>query len=469
MRPYHLFHQADGLFVYHAAAGRFIRVSPAAFELLELRRDIAPEEAEAEFLRRRPEEKGVLDEVSALEADGFFEPADPPVKDDAEFEAELAERFSGPCNTLVLSVSSGCNLACRYCYCGVCRDELPDKGLMDEATALMAVEDLFARADPKMDVRVTFFGGEPLLNKPVIRRVVARCDELAAERGMKAGYSITTNATLMDDETAAMIADRRFGLMVSIDGPRETHDRQCPTRDGRGSFSQVAAGIRVLMERGIRPTARCTMAHPAPNAFSLIRFLSDFGFSRVVLGTVYNPTFPSECDFTEEDDNEFRRCMEEEIIPWMVAERAAGRKPIYDPFDDVAQFQGEEEHPEKVPGLRCGACHGAMAVGPDGTLYPCHRFVGMKAWELGRLEDGADRGRCEDFWRRYRASMRETCGECWAYRICGGPCPWEVARSDGTFSPPNRRLCKETCNWIKQGVYYSDKAGSAGSPKGETK
>ena len=83
-------------------------------------------------------------DVAALEADGFFEPADPPVKDDEEFEAELNERFSGPCNTLVLSVASGCNLACRYCYCGVCRDELPNKGLMDEETALLAVERLFA-------------------------------------------------------------------------------------------------------------------------------------------------------------------------------------------------------------------------------------------------------------------------------------------------------------------------------------
>ena len=466
MKPYHLFREKEACFAYHLDSGRFIRVSPAAYELLELRETMSAADAEAAFRASHPGETGVLDDVAALEADGFFEPAEEPVLDDAAFEAELDARFSGPCNTLVLLVASGCNLACRYCYCGVCRDELPNKGLMDEATALLAVERLFAAADPKVGVRVTFFGGEPLLNKPVIRKVVARCNELAAARGQQAGYSITTNATLMDDEMAALIVDNNFGLMASLDGPQALHDGQCPTRDGHGSFAAAAAGIRLLLARGARVTARCTMAHPAPNAMDLIRFFAGFGVSRVVLGTVYNPTFPSACDFTVEDDRAFRRCMRDEVIPWMLAERAAGRTPIYDPFEEIGQFQGEETHPEKVPGLRCGACHGAMAVGPDGTLYPCHRFVGMEKWALGRLADGPDRSKCEAFWRDYRAAMKGTCGSCWAYRVCGGPCPWEIARSDGTFRMTSR-MCEDTCAWVKEGVYYLAVAGSVGHGKGE--
>ena len=463
--PYHLFREKDAFFVYHLDSGRFIRVSPAAYDLLELRETLSAADAAAAFRARHPGEVGVLDDVAALEADGFFEPAEAPVKDDEEFEAELNERFSGPCNTLVLSVASGCNLACRYCYCGVCRDELPNKGLMGESTALLAVERLFAAADPKVGVRVTFFGGEPLLNKPVIRKVVARCNELAAARGQNTGYSITTNATLMDDETADLIVTNNFGLMVSLDGPQALHDGQCPTRDGRGSFEQASAGIRLLLARGARVTARCTMAHPAPNAMDLIRFFVGFGVSRVVLGTVYNPTFPSACDFTADDDRTFRRCVDEEVLPWMIAEKKAGRTPIYDPFEESGAFQGEKTHPEKVPGLRCGACHGAMAVGPDGTLYPCHRFVGMEKWALGRLADGPDRDRCEAFWRGYRAAMKGTCGGCWAYRVCGGPCPWEIARADGTFRMTTR-LCEDTCAWVKQGVYYFDSVGPADRTKG---
>ena len=142
MNAYHLFREKDAYFVYHLDAGRFIRVSPAAYELLELRGTMSAADAEAAFRARHPDAADVLEDIAALEAEGFFEPVDAPVKDDDEFEAELNERFSSPCNTLVLSVASGCNLACRYCYCGVCRDELPNKGLMSEATALQAVERL---------------------------------------------------------------------------------------------------------------------------------------------------------------------------------------------------------------------------------------------------------------------------------------------------------------------------------------
>ena len=465
MTAYHLFREGEAHFVYHHASGRFIRVSPEAYDLLELRERLPAEEATAAFCARHPDATSVLADVAALEADGFFEPAEPPVKDDAEFEDELEKRFSGPCNTLVLTVASGCNLACRYCYCGVCRDELPDKGLMSEALALQTVDRLFAAADPKVGVRITFFGGEPLLNKNVIRSVVARCNDLAAARGQKAGYSITTNATLMDDETADLIIKNNFGLMASLDGPQPLHDGQCPTRAGGGSFALAAAGIRKLLARGARVTVRCTMAHPAPDALELIRFFSEFGVSRVVLGTVYNPTFPSACDFTEEDDRAFRRCVSEKVIPWMVAEHAAGRTPIYDPFEEIGEFQGEETHPDKVPALRCGACHGAMAVAPDGTLYPCHRFVGMEKWALGRLEDGPDADRCKAFWRAYRAATREACAGCWAPRVCGGPCPWEVARADGTFAMAPR-LCKDTCAWIQQGVYYWNSIGPTGQKKG---
>ena len=453
MTPYHLFRQGDGFFVYHISAGKFIRISPAAYDLLDLRLKHPKAEAEAAFARLRPEADSVLAEVAALEADGFFEPVDAPILDDDGFEKALDERLSSPRSSMMLSVASGCNLACRYCYCGVCRDKLPNQGLMSEQTAQMAVDALFASAGPKQDVRITFFGGVPLLNKPVIRSVVERCDRIAKARGVTAGYSITTNATLMDDETAELIVGRNFGLMVSLDGPKDLHDSQCPTRSGGGSYDLAVAGIRRIMAHGGKVTVRCTMAHPAPDAMALIRFFSELGVARVVLGTVRNPAFPSDCDFTDEDNLIFERCMEREILPWMLSEKAAGREPIYNPFDEIATFQGEREHPERVTEFRCGACHGAMAVGPDGTLYPCHRFVGMAAWAIGRVEDGPDQSRCEAFWRNYRACMKGPCASCWAYRVCQGPCPWEIARADGTFEL-DEKLCRETCKWVQHGVYY---------------
>ena len=74
MNAYHLFREGDERFVYHLGSGRFIRVTPAAYDLLELRETLPAVDAEAAFRARQPGETGVLDDVAALEAEGFFEP-----------------------------------------------------------------------------------------------------------------------------------------------------------------------------------------------------------------------------------------------------------------------------------------------------------------------------------------------------------------------------------------------------------
>ena len=461
MTSYSLFRQGGCHFAYHLGAGRFIRVSPEAYDLLERRLNPSLPGSDKTEPGASTAYAGALADIAKLEAEGFFEPVETAFPDDEEFAAEFEKRYSGRLNRLVLSVSSRCNLACRYCYCGICRDEISGGGTMDEETAMRAVDGLFAAADPSSDIRVTFFGGEPLLAKALIRKVVERCNAWAGEHGVSAGYSITTNATLMDEETAKLIADNNFGLMVSLDGPQALHDSQCPTRSGEGSYASAVEGIRLLKKYRRKVTVRCTMAHPAPDAMALIRFFEDFGFTRIVLGTVSNPAFPSECDFTPEDHAAFARTMQEEIIPWMLQRRAGGLENLYDPFEDIDGFQSEKKHPAKIPALRCGACHGAMAVGPDGTLYPCHRFVGMEAWKMGTLDSGPDIGKCREFWRSYRAAVRGKCSGCWAQRVCKGPCPWEVAAADGRFVGPER-ICDETKTWIRQGVYYLNKVGELG-------
>ena len=123
-------------------------------------------------------------------------------------------------------------------------------------------------------------------------------------------------------------------------------------------------------------------------------------------------------------------------------------------LEDLEADLERPEPPAPSP-FRCGACHGTTTVGADGVLYPCHRFVGLKAWAVGDIDRGPDLERCRQFWRDYRACIKETCSRCWAYRLCGGPCPWSIARKDGSFAL-NERACEATRRWIMQGAWYLD-------------
>jgi len=395
--------------------------------------------------------ESVAREISLLADHGFLDCPDYSISPE-QMERQLQDRYTKPWNKLELALSEICNLACKYCYCGTCRDITPNHGLMSEAIARQAITWLFAMSGRSESVHITFFGGEPLMNKPVLRFCIQYSQRLAKMHGKKVTYSMTTNGTLLDDEIIGYIKSYNFGLMVSLDGPPEIHDAQRPTRGGRGSFDAAAAGIKKLMARRRAVTVRCTMTHPVPRMLDLVRFFEDFGFARIVLGRAINPMIPSPVDFTESDWKESERQEKEEIIPWLLDRLAVGEKPRYFPYAQFIAAQDEGTVTPEVSPFKCGACRGTTTVGADGTLYPCHRFVGMQAWRIGTISDGPDYERCKQFWRDYRSSIASVCESCWLWAQCRGPCPWDIAQADGTFSKPHRH-CDLMKEYVKRAAY----------------
>ncbi|HEX7524646.1 MAG TPA: radical SAM protein, partial [Candidatus Deferrimicrobium sp.] len=187
--------------------------------------------------------------------------------------------------SLVLMLTTSCNLACRYCYedreegCsspagggGAPREmslESLRRGvayLLDHdgqgrpsAAAGREATGSFAAAAGK--VSVTFFGGEPLLRFPLIQAAVGEARRMASERRKEISFSITTNGTLLTREIAVFLKENGISVCLSIDGPREIHDRNRPYASGRGSYEDVARGLSVLMKNrnGFPVAARVTL------------------------------------------------------------------------------------------------------------------------------------------------------------------------------------------------------------------
>ena len=121
-------------------------------------------------------------------------------------------------------------------------------------------------------------------------------------------------------------------------------------------------------------------------------------------------------------------------------------------FISIEQQNAADSFQPRSP-FKCGACRGTTTVGADGTLYPCHRFVGMDKWIIGSISNGPDYEKSKQFWCDYAKCVMETCSDCWAYPLCKGPCPWECAREDGTFAL-NEHSCEVTIRWIMQGAWF---------------
>jgi uncharacterized protein len=105
-----------------------------------------------------------------------------------------------PLTTMVLNVTNQCNLSCTYCY-EYGEDKIVDTEngrkpkFMTEDTARESVDFMFRQAGANRYVHLTFFGGETLLNFPVLKSTLAYAVRRAEELGKQVDFSLTTNAS----------------------------------------------------------------------------------------------------------------------------------------------------------------------------------------------------------------------------------------------------------------------------------
>jgi len=358
--------------------------------------------------------------------------------------------------TLVLMLTTSCNLACRYCYEGreegcappgdgkerpgaVAGGEAPRE--MSRESLRRGVAYLLDHAGANRKVSVTFFGGEPLLRFPLIRTAVGEARRMARERGKEISFSITTNGTLLTREIAGFLKENGVSVCLSIDGPREIHDRNRPYASGRGSYGDVARGIGLLMENrnGFPVAARVTLGRGAVDVRQTFDHLRGLGFDEVGFAPA-SAAEGSPAALTEEElcavMDRFR-----DLADGYVDDVRERRVPA---FSNMSQILALIHRGDPMP-YPCGAGIGMLAVDPSGAFYPCHRLVGIGdsfgAPEAGIAEEA--RARFLDGARRRRES---ACDACWAKNFCSGGCYHDAYLRQGDLFAPSVHYCR----WIKE-------------------
>src|SRR5258708_2927744 len=156
-----------------------------------------------------------------------------------------------PLTTMVLNVTNQCNLSCTYCY-EYGEDKIVDTEngkqpkFMSEQTARESVDFMLKESGSNKVAHITFFGGETLLNFPVLQKTMTYARQRAAEVGKDVDFSLTTNATLLKPEIIEFLAEQRVGVTISIDGPREVQDKFRVFNNGTGSYDGVAPKTKEL-------------------------------------------------------------------------------------------------------------------------------------------------------------------------------------------------------------------------------
>jgi uncharacterized protein len=367
---------------------------------------------------------------------------------------------SFPLSTMILTVNTGCNLSCSYCY----KEDLvsPDKGQkMEFETAVKAFELLLARAKDRDRVNLVFFGGEPLTNLPLIKRMVDYAEPRGAEVGKIVDFSLTTNATLLKEDVVDYLDAHRFGVTVSMDGPKALHDKYRRTVGGQGSYDIVAKKVRMLLSRyRSRPVGvRVTLTHGVTDVVGIHRHLRDelgffeVGFSPVTSGDIARFNLDAEELAQVFGD---MKVLGECYVDAALRDENIGFSNMHQLMTDLA-----EGTKKAVP---CGAGLGMLAADKDGGLNLCHRFTGSKLPTFGSVDVGIDEAALADFIEMAQDKTDKGCATCRIRNICAGGCYHEsYARFEDPHSPVYH-YCELMRDWVDFGIaaYGRIMAGNPG-------
>ena len=350
-----------------------------------------------------------------------------------------------PLQTLVLNLTNQCNLSCQYCYeFGADKVATPSgkPKFMNFETAKASVDFLLQQSAGRRGVHITFFGGETLMNFPLLQNVVIYARDRANEQGRSIDFSMTTNATLLTPAIIEFLSENRIGVTVSMDGPADLHDKFRVFANGRGSYGIIEPRVRELIQKHrTRPiTARVTLTSGVTDVIRIFRHLkNDLGFHEVGFAPV--TTSPNQLYAINDrgmDDvlAQFHQ-LADEYLEYALRGEMHGFSNVSDTLSEL--YQGvNKSHP-------CGAALGLVGVGPSGDIAPCHRFVDSDTHALGHISTGIDREKQNDFLRRGHINSKYDCHTCWARPLCAGGCHHEAYVRYGDTGHPNLHYC----DWIR--------------------
>ena len=338
------------------------------------------------------------------------------------------ERSGDVVKALCLHVAHTCNLNCAYCFASQGRFH-GDRALMSFEVGKQALDYLIAHSGTRRNLEVDFFGGEPLMNFDVVKRLVAYARSVEKEKGKNFRFTLTTNGMLIDDEVIDFANREMSNVVLSLDGRKTVHDRFRVDYAGRGSYETIVPKFQKLVEaRGNRGYyMRGTFTHFNPDFTNDVFHMADLGFTELSMEPVV--CAPDDPSALTKEDIEIVKQEYEKLAVDMLRRKKEGHPITF--YHYMLDLEGGPCIYKRISG--CGSGTEYMAVTPWGDLYPCHQFVGDEKYKLGNVWDGVINTALREEFRACNAYARPDCADCWAKLYCSGGCAANAYHATGSI------------------------------------
>ncbi|MCK9151570.1 TIGR04083 family peptide-modifying radical SAM enzyme [Methanobacterium alcaliphilum] len=313
---------------------------------------------------------------------------------------------------IMLIPSMDCPSNCSYCW-GV-----------DKESDLMSIEVIeetvqWLKNFREEPITFTFHGGEPLLaSYEFYKKALPMLNNELSH--LKPAFAIQTNLWLMNEQIAELFAEYNIPIGSSLDGPVEINDFQ----RGTGYYEKTMQGYKIAKEKGLSVSFISTFTS---HSINLKEDIFHF-FLENNLNLKLHPALPS--------------LRSESPDKWAIAPEEYGELLIY-LLDEYLKHMGEIEiknidHLCKGVFVRRGVvctyadCVGdTFAIGPEGNIYPCYRFVGMEEYVMGNVRnhpsmEDLEKSEALKSLRDWEESVNEECADCNYIKFCRGGCPYNA-------------------------------------------
>jgi uncharacterized protein len=337
-----------------------------------------------------------------------------------------------------------CNLACEYCF------YLEKQAMFEPGEqyrmpdhVLSAFIGKYISSQPTPVVEFVWQGGEPtLLGIDFFRRVIEIQKPYMGAKTIS--NSLQTNGTLLDDDWCRFLKRHRFLVGISLDGPKEIHDRYRKDRKGRGTFEKAMRGLRLLQKHQVEYNVlACVARETAARPLEVYRFLRETGVEFIQFTPIVERmpdsrsaqqglrlAVPAALDSRDEQG---------EVTPWSVGPESYGDFLI-DVFEEwvrndvgkvfVMNFEWAlnawigNPSPVCIHAKQCGR---SLAIEHNGDVYACDHCV-YPDYRLGNiLSDALERlvqkSLVSGFGVSKETALPGWCRECDVLAACQGGCP----------------------------------------------
>jgi uncharacterized protein len=324
--------------------------------------------------------------------------------------------------TLALNVTQRCNLRCKYCYV----ENPGSQPTMDEETARKAV-DFITEVEDIDGFGISFYGGEPLLNFPVIKSTIEYATQVGEERGFpEVKYHVTTNGTLLTDEMVDFFCTHDIDVMVSIDGPADVHDAMRVTPEGEGTHEKVSHALQKLVSaKGKHKISVSGVITNMGRLKDVYTYFSQFPLRDIKLSYVRYLDETREKDYalSAAQKHQYMEDMRDISLQCFDLLMKGVRPPYYNFENKILQLW---KHSKK--NYFCPAGLRRFGISPGGEIYPCGPAADLGEFQLGTIDGGLDPEKVEAWVKHSSFQNRKECEPCWARNLCIGGCPLQWLR-----------------------------------------